>query len=74
MHHAQPTMYRFLCLKIEIKTKADSYMPCKAMAHSTKCMWVKRCVDRSLKDIGEAIDGALYTVHGDCVGDFGNFQ
>jgi hypothetical protein len=29
-------MYRFLCLKIEIKTKADSYMPCKAMAHSTK--------------------------------------
>jgi hypothetical protein len=29
-------MYKFFCLKIEIKTKADSYMPCKAMAHSTK--------------------------------------
>jgi len=30
-------MYKF-CFKIEIKTKADSYMPCEAMAHSTK--WI----------------------------------
>jgi hypothetical protein len=29
-------MYKFFCFKIEIKTKADSYMPYKAMAHSTK--------------------------------------
>jgi hypothetical protein len=26
---------QFFCFKIEIKTKADLYMPCKAMAHST---------------------------------------
>jgi hypothetical protein len=38
MHSTQPTMYNFFCLKIEIKTKADLYMPCKAMAHSTKSM------------------------------------
>ena len=36
MHCTQPTMYKFFCLKFEIKTKADSYMPCEAMAHSTK--------------------------------------
>jgi hypothetical protein len=41
MHCAQPTMYKFFCFKIKIKTKADSYMPCRAMAHSTKSM---RCV------------------------------
>jgi hypothetical protein len=30
-------MYKFFCFKIELKKiKADSYMPCKAMAHSTK--------------------------------------
>jgi hypothetical protein len=30
-------MYMFFCFKIELKnTKADLYMPCKAMAHSTK--------------------------------------
>ena len=29
-------MYKFLCFKIEKLTKADSYMPCEAMAHSTK--------------------------------------
>jgi hypothetical protein len=30
-------MYKFFCLKIELKkTKADSYMPCEEMAHSTK--------------------------------------
>jgi len=34
-HCTQPTMYKF-CFKIEIKTKADLYMPCEAMAHSTK--------------------------------------
>jgi hypothetical protein len=36
IHCTQPTIYKFFCLKIEIKTKADSYMPCEAMAHSTK--------------------------------------
>src|SRR5882762_4844619 len=36
MHCTQPTMYKFFCLKIDIKNKADSYMPCEAMAHSTK--------------------------------------
>jgi hypothetical protein len=36
MHCTQPTMYKFFCFKIEIKIKADSYMPCKVMAHSTK--------------------------------------
>jgi hypothetical protein len=36
MHCTQPTMYKFFCFKIKIKIKADSYMPCKAMAHSTK--------------------------------------
>ena len=35
-HFTQPTMYKFFCLKIERKAKIDSYMPCKAMAHSTK--------------------------------------
>jgi hypothetical protein len=29
-------MYKFFYFKIEIRTKADLYMPCKAMAHSTK--------------------------------------
>jgi hypothetical protein len=29
-------MYKFFCFKIEKMTKADSYMPCEAMAHSTK--------------------------------------
>jgi hypothetical protein len=29
-------MYKFFCFEIEIKTKADLYMPCEAMAHSTK--------------------------------------
>ena len=37
MHCTQPTMCKFFYFKIAIKTKADSYMPCKAMAHSTKC-------------------------------------
>jgi hypothetical protein len=33
-------MYKFFCFKIELtKIKADSYMPCKAMAHSTKSDW-----------------------------------
>jgi len=32
-------MYKFFYFKIEIKTKVASYMPCKAMAHSTKCIW-----------------------------------
>jgi hypothetical protein len=36
MSHSHPTMYKFFYFKIEIRTKADSYMPCKAMAHSTK--------------------------------------
>ena len=36
MHCALPTMYKFFCFKIKIKTKADLYMPCRAMAHSTK--------------------------------------
>src|ERR1700733_12465535 len=36
MHCTQPTIYKFFCFKIEIKTKADLYMPCEAMAHSTK--------------------------------------
>ena len=31
-HCTQPTMYKFLHFKIEIKTKVDSYIPCKAMA------------------------------------------
>src|ERR1700735_5431213 len=30
----QLTMYKFFYFKIEIKTKVDLYMPCKAMAHS----------------------------------------
>ena len=34
MSHSQPTMYMFFYFKIEIKTKADLYMPCKAMAYS----------------------------------------
>src|ERR1700733_9094612 len=29
-------MYKFFCFEIEVKIKADSYMPCEAMAHSTK--------------------------------------
>ena len=29
-------MYKFFYFKIEIKTKVDLYMPCEAMAHSTK--------------------------------------
>jgi len=29
-------MYKYIYFKIEIKTKVDSYMPCEAMAHSTK--------------------------------------
>jgi hypothetical protein len=29
-------MYKFFCFEIEIKAKADLYMPCEAMAHSTK--------------------------------------
>jgi len=37
-------MYKFFCfeIKIKIKIKADSYMPCEAMAHSTKyyLQWV----------------------------------
>jgi hypothetical protein len=32
-HCTQLTMYEFFCFKFKIKTKADSYMPCKAMAH-----------------------------------------
>jgi hypothetical protein len=36
MHCAQHTMYKFFCFKIKTKITADSYMPCKAMAHSTK--------------------------------------
>ena len=40
MHCAQPTMYKFFCFKIKIKTKVDSYMPCKAMAHSTKLDYI----------------------------------
>jgi hypothetical protein len=36
MHCIQPTMYKFFYFKIEIKTKANLYMPCEAMAHSTK--------------------------------------
>jgi len=39
MHCAQPTMYKFFCYKIEIKIKTDLYMPCEAMAHSTKSTW-----------------------------------
>src|SRR6202044_717859 len=38
MHCTQPTMYKFFSFKIEVKTKADSYMPCEAMAHSTKSL------------------------------------
>jgi hypothetical protein len=36
MHCIQPTMCKSFCFKIEINAKADSYMPCKAMTHSTK--------------------------------------
>jgi hypothetical protein len=35
-HIAHSTMHKFFYFKIEIKTKVDLYMPCKAMAHSTK--------------------------------------
>ena len=35
-HCMQPTMYEFSCFKIEINNKADLYVPCTAMAHSTK--------------------------------------
>jgi len=35
-HCTQPTMYKYFYFKIEIQTKVDSYMPCKAMAHFTK--------------------------------------
>src|ERR1700735_1514798 len=45
-HCTQPTIYNFFCFEIEIKTKADSYMPCEAMAHSPKSYmygsWEKR--------------------------------
>jgi hypothetical protein len=43
-------MYKFFCFKIEIKTRADLYMPCEAMAHSTKSDVGK--VDRFLIFIG----------------------
>jgi len=33
---SQGTFRKYINLKFEIKTKVDSYMPCKAMAHSTK--------------------------------------
>jgi hypothetical protein len=38
-------MYKFFCfeIKIKIKIKADSYMPCEAMAHSTKLMVFRIC-------------------------------
>ena len=39
IHCMQPThctVYEFFYFKIETKNGADSYMPCKAMAHSTK--------------------------------------
>jgi hypothetical protein len=32
-HCTQLTMYKFFCFKFKIKTKADSYMPCKVIAH-----------------------------------------
>jgi len=34
-------MYKFFCFKIEIKTKADSYMPFKAMAHSPELILIQ---------------------------------
>jgi hypothetical protein len=30
------TIYKFFCFEIGIKTKADLYIPCEAMAHSPK--------------------------------------
>jgi hypothetical protein len=30
-HFTQPTIYKHFYFKTEIKTKVDSYMPCKAM-------------------------------------------
>jgi hypothetical protein len=35
-------MYKFFYFKIAIKAKVDSYMPCEAMAHSTKSNHVER--------------------------------
>jgi hypothetical protein len=29
-------MYKYFYFKTEIKTKVDLYMPCEAMAHSSK--------------------------------------
>src|SRR5882724_9561848 len=37
----QPTMYKFFYFKIAIKTRVDSYMPCEAMAHSTKFLFLE---------------------------------
>jgi hypothetical protein len=39
---------QFFCFKIEIKTKADSYMPCRAMAHSTKYIMSGRHLNPSV--------------------------
>jgi hypothetical protein len=44
-HCTQLTMYKFFCFKFELKkkkTKADLYMPCKAMAHSTKSHQIRK--------------------------------
>ena len=54
MHCTQPTMYKFFCLKIDIKNKADSYMPCEAMAHSTK-------YTEMIGKIGSTMHGPLNT-------------
>jgi hypothetical protein len=36
----QPAMYELFHFKINTKNKANSYMPCEAMTHSTKLHYV----------------------------------
>src|ERR1700676_2798888 len=48
----QPThcsVYEFFCLKIKTKNRADSYMPCEAMAHSTKLQLITKYEDPKTK-------------------------
>ena len=62
LHMAKPTMYKFFCFEIEIKIKADSYMPYEAMAHSTKSLFRSQIVERS--DTSCALNSQKQTVFG----------
>ena len=50
-HCTQPTMYKYFYFKTEIKTKVDLYMPCEAMAHSPKYLYIVGCVKCDFWDI-----------------------